>query len=520
MPSTIEKEEPLGVLYILSYIKANIKDAEVDFIDAHETREDPEQVYERIKLINYDVIAITVLTIGAAFAYKLARLINNSKPKMTSKIIFGGAHSSALPQECLENGADYCIIGEGEISTCQLLSYLSEGKDISPLKGIAYLGANKQMVIAPRQELITNLSELDFPDYSILKGTNYNTTIHLDTGNKALPIMASRGCANDCPFCCSKLMWNRKLRYRSVQNVVDEIERDYNVHDVKEYHFYDDDFLVNKTFIREFGREILRRGLEIKFCCLSTCKSFLNLESDDIILLKEAGLSLIELGIESLIPEVLLYLGKTYTINELNDLVERLNKYEINAHPLLMYMVPEETLSGHIFQAELFKKLFGSLDYINSEWKIDNYLFLNYAAAYTPLPGTRFLKEVNDYGILLTDDWNHFNTEKIVFIPHSLLNDIPVKASDTLDVGGCMVQLKNVANRILLKNAEDLVPNFVENLWKAIDGKRSIKAITGILCNQFESVMKREDCLAFTVSEILALTLNKSLIPFRKEFIV
>jgi hypothetical protein len=108
----------------------------------------------------------------------------------------------------------------------------------------------------------------------------------------------------------------------------------------------------------------------------------------------------------------LLYLGKTYIINELNDLVERLNKYEINAHPLLMYMVPEETLSGHIFQAELFKKVFGSLDYINSEWKIDNYLFLNYAAAYTPLPGTRFLNEVNDYGILLTDDWNHFNTEK------------------------------------------------------------------------------------------------------------
>ena len=87
--------------------------------------------------------------------------------------------------------------------------------------------------------------------------------------------MASRGCANDCPFCCSKLMWNRKLRYRSVQNVVDEIERDYNVYDVKEYHFYDDDFLVNRAFIREFGREILRRGLEIKFCCLSTCKSFL-----------------------------------------------------------------------------------------------------------------------------------------------------------------------------------------------------------------------------------------------------
>ena len=207
------------------------------------------------------------------------------------------------------------------------------------------------------------------------------TQIHiLDDNSRALPIMASRGCFNNCPFCSSKIMWERRLRYRPISSVIDEIEFDILKHGIHDFHFLDDDLLENRPFIRGLCREIKRRKLVIRFCCLSTVNSLLKLADNELRELIDSGLRVVEIGIESFIPEVLRYLRKNYTLDVLPLLIERVNKYKLDIRPLLMYLVPNETLSRIGKASSLLLETIGQTPYLEKYWQLDNFTITSYAS--------------------------------------------------------------------------------------------------------------------------------------------
>lgn len=515
MHSSIEKEEPLGLLCLISYLQQEMTDVEIDLVDAHALRLDPEDVCDVAARGSYDYLLVSALTVGAPFSYELARLVKE-RPQKKPITIFGGPHPSGAPEECLLNGADFCVIGEGETVLYNLLSTITTGGDVSNVKGIAYLEKDGYFKLTPPQDLIADLSKLPYPAFQLTRNAKYETTIHMHTGKKALPIMVSRGCKFDCPFCCSKLMWRKSVRFRSVRNVVDELACHCTIAGSNEFHFYDDDFLMRRAFLRELAEEIIRRKLDISYTCLSTCRSFLEIDNADLTLLKKSGLSLIEFGIESLIPSVLKNIHKSYRTEEIFSVIGKVRRNDINAYPLLMYMMPGETLNGHLFQAELFVKTFGQLPYVRKEYNVSQDVFIANGATYTPFPGTVFWKNIEKQGILLTRRWEHFNTEKVVFVPKSLLEEIPERNSNDIDpkiVG----KVKTFCKRAMEVDISSELDETVEILWKSMDGKKNLFSIAKTIARMKKSI-PLEVSLAFTTITALTFLLNDDLIvPARSK---
>jgi hypothetical protein len=193
--------------------------------------------------------------------------------------------------------------------------------------------------------------------------------------------------------------------------------------------------------------------------------------------------------------------------------------YNINAYPLLMYMLPGETLQGHLFQAELFIKTFGQIPYIKAEYEIRPDVFIANSAAFIPFPGAPCWKNIEKEGVLLTKKWECFSTELITFIPKSLFEDIPKKNADSID-SATIRRLNYFCKRAIKMDISFKMDDLLEVLWRSIDGKSSIFSIAKTI-SKIDEKISWETSLAFTTLAILTLLLNDNLIiPTNSKYII
>ena len=123
-----------------------------------------------------DLVGITVLTELALRAYH----IGDTYRRKGVKVVMGGIHPTVLPDEALEH-ADAVVVGEAEGVWPQLVSDAASG----------------QMQRIYRAGKMTDLKGLPKPRRDLFPGTNGKSHIPIPIG-----VETSRGCPNDCEFCC------------------------------------------------------------------------------------------------------------------------------------------------------------------------------------------------------------------------------------------------------------------------------------------------------------------------------
>src|SRR4030043_1024499 len=169
-----------------------------------------QEVKKKIMDFNPDFIGISMYT----GAYKSARVIANIVKKINPeiKIVVGGPHSTLDPEGTIKNKEfDYVIRSEGEFPFLELV----EGKQLDSIKGLSYKKEGK-IIHNPAREFIQDLDSLPFPARNLFLEKREN----LDLGY----VMTGRGCPFNCAFCASPKIWQRKVRFRSVDNVMAELE--------------------------------------------------------------------------------------------------------------------------------------------------------------------------------------------------------------------------------------------------------------------------------------------------------
>ena len=172
--------------------------------------------------MNPDVIGITALSSYYSEMRRLAKVLHI----LQIPIILGGVHVSALPEFSIRDcGADFVVVGEGELTTLELMDKWQDRKARKKINGIAYL-ENDQLKLNPPHEPILNLDELPFPAWDLINPLRYPLTPHGSTMKRypVAPILTTRGCPYSCIYCASTQFWGHKFRRRSAQNVGDEIE--------------------------------------------------------------------------------------------------------------------------------------------------------------------------------------------------------------------------------------------------------------------------------------------------------
>ncbi|MHA1344456.1 MAG: B12-binding domain-containing radical SAM protein, partial [Promethearchaeota archaeon] len=314
---------PLGLLYLAAVLqRAGHRVKIIDFYLYDIQYSDINIVISKYKP---DLIGLTAVSRFYNEMKRICKAITANVP-----IVLGGVHPSSLPEVTLrENNAEFLIIGEGEMTILELVDYIEKGGDLTKINGLAYK-ENGKIIINPPRAPIKNLDDLPFPAWDLLRLESYNTAFK--SGYKGffdytefMPIITSRGCPFRCTFCASTFFWGSSIRFRSIRNIIKEIEYDISHYNVKNFEIWDDNFTINRKRVIEFCKEIIKRKISASFYLVNGIRLD-TLTRPLIKLMKLAGFRGVAISPESGSQEILNNVNKHLDLSIVKKVATMLHK--------------------------------------------------------------------------------------------------------------------------------------------------------------------------------------------------
>ncbi len=380
---------PHGIGYIASYLLKNnfsvkILDNSIEHLNGHEFQ-------NYIKENKPLCVGFSVCSSSYNNAIYLASLVKRVNPKIS--VVMGGIHPSSLPREVLSNEeVDIVVKGEGEETTSQLLKSLKDKKNLENIEGIVFK-SGKEIMEMPDRPLIGDLDKIPFPDYSLLPMNKYTLPASRRLTNKKVgSVITSRGCVYKCTFCSHNNIFHGKVRLRSPENVISEIEYLVKNFDIGELIFWDDSFLLDKGRAIKICQYMRKKKLNIKWSCSSRVDHI----SEEIIKeLYSSGCRLILFGVESGSQGVLDALQKKTTISQIKNAVSVCKRNNILSFCSFILGTPYDT-------KETLEKTLRFAVNLNPDFAI--------FCIFTPLPGSSLFNEYLSKGQIKVKNinWDRF----------------------------------------------------------------------------------------------------------------
>lgn len=322
-----------------------------------------------------DFYGLSTVTCQIFYAQELAEFLKSRNPR--ARIIMGGAHAKALPEDCLRNrGADIVVTDEGE--EC-LLALMTSQKDIVGIPGFAFLDKSGNIIntgIRPLEENIEKYYPLRFNDYGIYRylkpGVYRYLNKHKD--DLQLNVMISRGCYSACKFCMSGQKANKRVRHRNIKNAVDELIYYKERWGITRVYFDDDEMLTKKEMLVELCKEMPRSGLD--WLCLGRTD---RIDERKLQMMVDSGCVGIVFGVEHFSDRVLTKLNKNNTCEHNYNALVLAAKYNLKVRAQMMTgCLPYETWDDVKITGEYVKRVINETD---GKVKFSFHIF-------QPLPGT------------------------------------------------------------------------------------------------------------------------------------
>jgi anaerobic magnesium-protoporphyrin IX monomethyl ester cyclase len=316
------KAVPMGLYSVGAVMKENHYDLEI--LDWHEIKKSPEKVEEELRSKRPDVIGLSVLNGNRWGAIDIARTAKQLNPK--TKVVFGGIGATFLWRHLLTHfpEVDVVVLGEGERTFLNLVRHFEKKEDqgISEIRGIAYRKQGKP-VKTGEPGPIRDLDRLPIP----AKHFAYQH------------VSSSRGCAWNCSFCGSPEFWGRKIRRRSPERFVEELELLFRK-GVTFFYFSDDTFTVNPERVIEICKRIIEKNLRIAWYAISRVD---HADEEMLYWMRRAGCIQISYGVESGSEKIRKALGKPVKTAEIKRAFALTTRYGILSRAYFIYGAPGET---------------------------------------------------------------------------------------------------------------------------------------------------------------------------------
>jgi anaerobic magnesium-protoporphyrin IX monomethyl ester cyclase len=355
------------------------------------------------------------------FHYKAIAIASEVKRKLGHQIltICGGPHPTFVPSMIEAEGIDIICRGEGEYAVLELLQALLAGQDYNNIKNLTVKKDGHIYENEIRE--LCDIDALPFPDREIYQNIEY---IYRQVRQE---VMVARGCPFDCSFCSNhayRELYKGKgpyVRFRSISNVIKEMEEIKKRYHPSCFFFNDDTFILKKDYCFEF-LDSYKTKIDLPFACLIRA----DLATDSLIkLFKESGCYLTSFGIESG-DETLRnkILNKRLLDKDILNCAALLHKYKIPFATFNMVGLPVETLS-QVWQTVNLNTL------VKSDWA--------WFSIYQTLPKTQLAQYALDLGCL--DKINVVEADANFHESGIILRNNPD--------GKKIIRLKNCANLIV-----------------------------------------------------------------------
>jgi anaerobic magnesium-protoporphyrin IX monomethyl ester cyclase len=344
--------------------------------------------FESVK--SADLVGISTITSTAPRAYALAERAR----ELEIPVIMGGPHVTFLADEALEH-SDFVIRGEGEQTLMAFIDAWEKGRDFSEIPNLSYRSGG-ETIHNPLRPQVKDLDQIPFPDLSLLQSTKRGIA-----GLSSIPVQTSRGCPFDCSFCSVTSMFGRQYRFRSTENIIEELRR-YNSRKNLIF-FYDDNFTADRKRVKELLETMVREKFKFKWTTQVRADVAKDLEL--VRLMKKARCHTLYIGFESVNPESLKAMKKRQTVEEIASAIKILRKHRINIHGMFVYGFDEDDWKT-VKQTVKFAK----------KTRLNSTQFL----ILTPLPGSEFFDKVSKENRIQFHDWALYDAHHVVFKPARL----------------------------------------------------------------------------------------------------
>jgi len=335
---------------------------------------------QKIKERSPDVVGITLMSSDFNNAMKAVSIIKEASPHTI--IVAGGVHPTVAPDEVAANKKiDYIITGEGEISFVNLLDNIRDNKP------------SARIICGVKPDL----DQLPFEDRELF---DYKVTTSFVSNfpgifkPPSVTMIASRGCPYNCTFCAphAKTMFGPKVRYRSVDNVIEELKNLRDKYNFKSLFFWDYSITLNREWMLEFADKYKKNGFTAPISANSRADAACRNE-DALKRLSEVGLKLVHIGYESGSQRILDFIKKGITVEQSIKATEICKKYGLLVRGLFMLGFPGETKEDVQATINLIKKI-----------KPDVYSF----SYLTPVPGSELYQYCKERNLSLVKSHDEF----------------------------------------------------------------------------------------------------------------
>ncbi len=371
---------------------------DVNILEANIDNLGPDEIKERIRAFNPDVVGISNMSIEYwAQLHEVAKITKEVSKEIVT--VAGGVHVTTLPDRAMQDeNLDFVIMSEGEERLFQLLDILKKGdydftgmngilwrdKDtskINKIKNIGWYGAKKHHA---------TLDDIYPPDFSIYEDPKkfFSNKVISAGGmsSRRSPVgsmLTSRGCPYKCSFCASPVTTGQKMRFRSPENVIREVDVLVNTYGVKEIIFQDDEMYAHRQRAVEIVKLLKERNYDLVWKNLNIASWRLDFEL--LKLMKESGCYQITISAESGNERVLKdIIHKPANLQNAIDVVKWCKELDIETQVDFVFGFPGET----------WDEIRDTTNYAD-KLDADSVKF----AVATPFPATELLKKAEEAGM-------------------------------------------------------------------------------------------------------------------------
>jgi len=404
---------PMGLGYLATSLKNS--GIAVDILDCVQRKYGYSQFTDFVKGYNPDVVGFTSFSHDVPSIEQSIKLVKEINSKIVTFV--GGPHPSSRPENIWDDfpSVDYGFRGEGEVGFPKIVKYLScinelwnEGLwDKSQLQDVqGLIWKDNGNVYCNDQAFPKDLDSIDFPAWNLIDLKGYQSAPQgvIFKKQPVAPMIITRGCPFLCTFCAGYNITGRKLRSRTIENVMKEIELLYNKYSVREIHILDDNFTLDKEFAREFCEELIRRKLDISWCCPNGLRLD-SLNREILVLMREAGCYYISIGIESGSQRVLDMMKKKLKLSEIKRQIDMVRSVGLDVNGFFILGYPGETIDEIKQTIDFARKL-----------DLSRAAFYNFL----PLPGTSVYEELLEGHKLNGLDWTRMSQCDVPYVPDGM----------------------------------------------------------------------------------------------------
>jgi len=371
---------PLGTIYAASVMRnagypVSLFDpmfvSSADEISAHFVKHEPKYLVMYDDGFNY--LTKMCLTNMREASFRMAYLAKQSG----CTVIVCSSDASDHAEMYLEQGADFIIRGEGEITLPELVQALEENGDVETVAGITCTRDNKTTITRPR-EVMRNPDELPQPAWDLVHVEEYKRRWKKNHDYFSLNVSTTRGCPFHCNWCAKPIYGNR-YHAHSPERVAEELKLLIQKYGADHFWMTDDIFGLKPGWINRFADRVMTDGIKFRFKIQSRVD--LLLQENNIEALARAGCDTVWVGAESGSQKILDAMEKGTTVEQIYEATRMLKKHGIKPAFFLQFGYPGET------REDIDATIRMVMDLMPDD--------IGVSISY-PLPGTKFYEKVKE----------------------------------------------------------------------------------------------------------------------------